>query len=49
MRLRSLVFDTVTLSEGFFMGPNRVNCTAPFDYGRGIAYGTNDGVHFSNL
>ena len=30
MRLRSLVFDTVTLSEGFFIGPNRVNCAAPF-------------------
>lgn len=30
MRLRSLVFDTITLSEGFFVGPNRVNCAAPF-------------------
>lgn len=30
MRERSLVFDTVTLSEGFFMGGNRVNCAAPF-------------------
>jgi hypothetical protein len=49
MRLRSLVFDTVTLSEGFVMGPNRVNCAALFDYGRRIAYGTNDGVYFSNL
>lgn len=30
MRERSLVFETVTLSEGFFVGPNRVNCAAPF-------------------
>ena len=31
MRERSLVFDTVTLSEGFFVGAsNRVNCAAPF-------------------
>lgn len=30
MRLRSLVFDTVTVSEGFFTGPIRVNCAAPF-------------------
>ncbi len=30
MRDRSLVFVTVTLSEGFFIGPNKVNCAAPF-------------------
>jgi len=30
MRDRSMVFDTVTLSEGFFHGPNKVNCAAPF-------------------
>lgn len=30
MRERSMVFDTVTLSEGFFTGANRVNCAAPF-------------------
>ena len=30
MRERSNVFETVTLSEGFFLGVNRVNCAAPF-------------------
>ena len=30
MRERSLIFDTVTLSEGFFSGPNKVNCAAPY-------------------
>ena len=30
MRERSLVFVTATLSEGFFVGPNKVNCAAPF-------------------
>jgi hypothetical protein len=30
MRDRSLIFDTVTLSEGFFAGANKVNCAAPF-------------------
>lgn len=30
MRERSMIFDTVTLSEGFFSGPNKVNCAAPF-------------------
>jgi len=49
MRDRSLVFVTVTLSEGFFVGPNKVNCAAPFNGGRRIAYGTNDGVYVSDL
>ena len=30
MRERSLIFITVTLSEGFFVGTNKVNCAAPF-------------------
>lgn len=30
MRERSLAFDTVSVSEGFFTGVNRVNCAAPF-------------------
>lgn len=30
MRERSMVFDTVTISEGFFSGINKVLCAAPF-------------------
>lgn len=30
MRERSTMFDSMTLSEGFFSGPNKVNCAAPF-------------------
>lgn len=30
MHERSLVFETATLGEKFFVGPNRVNCAAPF-------------------
>lgn len=30
MRERSMIFDTYPLSEGFFSGPNKVNCAAPF-------------------
>jgi hypothetical protein len=30
MRERSAVFETEVLSEGFFVGPNKVNCAAPF-------------------
>ena len=30
LKERSLIFGTVTLSEGFFSGPNKVNCAAPY-------------------
>jgi len=30
MKQRSTVFDTISISEGFFIGANRVNCAAPF-------------------
>jgi len=30
LRRRSMTFDTITLSEGFFHGVNKVNCAAPF-------------------
>ncbi|KAH9913549.1 CNH-domain-containing protein [Epithele typhae] len=49
MRERSNIFETVTISEGFFVGVNRVNCAAPFDGGRKAVYGTDDGVYLSNL
>ncbi|CDO69776.1 hypothetical protein BN946_scf184766.g21 [Trametes cinnabarina] len=49
MRERSNVFETVTLSEGFFIGVNKVNCAAPFSQGRKAVYGTDDGVYLSNL
>lgn len=49
LRQRSNIFDTITLSEGFFVGPNKVNCSVPFDFGRRIIYGTDDGVYLSDL
>ncbi|KZT27934.1 CNH-domain-containing protein [Neolentinus lepideus HHB14362 ss-1] len=49
MRERSSVFDTVTLSEGFFVGLNKVNCAAPFNAGKRFVFGTDDGVYMSNL
>ncbi|KAI0079401.1 CNH-domain-containing protein [Panus rudis PR-1116 ss-1] len=49
MRERSMVFETVTLSEGFFVGVSRANCAAPFNQGRRIVYGTDDGIYLSNL
>lgn len=49
LRQRSNIFDTITLSESFFTGPNKVNCSVPFDFGRRIIYGTDDGVYLSDL
>ncbi|KIY71876.1 CNH-domain-containing protein [Cylindrobasidium torrendii FP15055 ss-10] len=49
MRDRSYIFDTVPLSEGFFVGVNKVNCAAPMNGGRRVVYGTNDGVYMSDL
>ncbi|KAI0035358.1 CNH-domain-containing protein [Vararia minispora EC-137] len=49
MRERSRIFDVENLSEAFFVGANSVNCAAPFNNGRQIVYGTNDGVYISDL
>ncbi|CEH18567.1 cnh-domain-containing protein [Ceraceosorus bombacis] len=49
LRQRSNIFDTITLSESFFSGPAKVTCSVPFDFGRRIIYGTDDGVYLSDL
>ncbi|EFI27376.1 RhoGEF Rgf2 [Coprinopsis cinerea okayama7 len=46
---KAMIFDTVPLSEGFFSGPNKVNCAAPYNGGRRVVYGTDDGVYISDL
>ncbi|TFK26207.1 RhoGEF Rgf2 [Coprinopsis marcescibilis] len=46
---KGMIFDTVPLSEGFFSGPNKVNCAAPYSGGRRVVYGTDDGVYISDL
>lgn len=49
LRQRSNIFETMTLSENFFIGPSRVTCSVPFDFGRRIIYGADDGVYLSDL
>ncbi|KDN52318.1 CNH-domain-containing protein [Tilletiaria anomala UBC 951] len=49
LRQRSNIFDAITLSDGFFRGVNKVNCSVPFDFGRRIIYGTDEGVFLSEL
>ncbi|KAJ9107545.1 hypothetical protein QFC21_001003 [Naganishia friedmannii] len=49
LRNRSRVFRTLSLTDRFFVGLNKVNCASPYDGGRRIIYGTDEGVFFSNL
>jgi len=41
-------FEAIPLSEGFFSGPNRVNCATPYNSGTRVVYGTDDGVYISD-
>ncbi|GAA5923331.1 uncharacterized protein JCM15063_003614 [Sporobolomyces koalae] len=49
LRERSLVFETVPLSAGYFVGTNRLTCAAPFDNGNRMVYGTENGVYLADL
>ncbi|GAA6059873.1 hypothetical protein JCM10212_007078 [Sporobolomyces blumeae] len=49
LRERSLVFETVPLSAGYFVGTNRLTCAAPFDHGNRMVYGTENGVYLADL
>ncbi|KAM0793648.1 hypothetical protein ACM66B_001079 [Microbotryomycetes sp. NB124-2] len=49
LRERSLVFETLPLSAGYFVGTNRVTCAAPFDNGNRMVYGTDNGVYLADL
>ena len=41
---KSLLFGTSPLSEGFFIGSNRVNCAAPFGMVAQLCVNSSDGV-----
>ncbi|GAA5960138.1 hypothetical protein JCM8115_002523 [Rhodotorula mucilaginosa] len=49
LRERSLVFETLPLSAGYFVGTNRLTCAAPFDNGNRVVYGTENGVYLADL
>ncbi|KAK4057754.1 RHO1 GDP-GTP exchange protein 2 [Microbotryomycetes sp. JL221] len=49
LRERSLIFETLPLSAGYFVGTNRVTCAAPFDNGNRMVYGTDNGVYLDDL
>ncbi|GAA6046552.1 hypothetical protein JCM3770_006205 [Rhodotorula araucariae] len=49
LRERSLVFETLPLTAGYFVGTNRLTCAAPFDNGHRMVYGTDNGVYLADL
>ncbi len=49
LRDRSRIFDSTPITEGHFNSLNKLNCAAPYDQGRRMIYGTDEGVYFSNL
>lgn len=48
LRARADFFTTNIISSNFFGGTNQVNCVSPFDGGRKLLYGTDNGVYISD-
>ncbi|KAK3310825.1 CNH domain-containing protein [Chaetomium strumarium] len=48
LRARADFLNTTVISSGFFTGTNKVNCVAPFDGGRKLIYGTDNGIYMSD-
>ncbi|KAK3330487.1 CNH domain-containing protein [Apodospora peruviana] len=48
LRGRTDFLNNTILSHGFFSSVNRVNCVAPFDGGRKLVYGTDNGIYVSD-
>jgi hypothetical protein len=47
LRARADFFNINTLSSGFFQAGNLVNCVTPFDGGRKLIFGTDNGIYVS--
>ncbi|KAK4124890.1 CNH-domain-containing protein [Parathielavia appendiculata] len=48
LRARADFLNTTVITSGFFAGANKVNCVAPFDGGRKLIYGTDNGIYMSD-
>ncbi|KJZ75946.1 hypothetical protein HIM_04770 [Hirsutella minnesotensis 3608] len=48
LRGRADFFNTTIISNNFFVGTNQVRCVTPFDGGRKLLYGTDNGVYVSD-
>ncbi|KAB5562915.1 CNH domain-containing protein [Coniochaeta sp. 2T2.1] len=48
LRGRADFFNTTIVSSNFFSALNKVNCVAPYDGGRKLIYGTDNGIYISD-
>ncbi|KAJ4298645.1 RHO1 GDP-GTP exchange protein 2 [Collariella sp. IMI 366227] len=48
LRARADFLNMTVISSNFFTGQNKVNCVAPFDGGRKLIYGTDNGIYMSD-
>ncbi|QPH18552.1 hypothetical protein C2857_003623 [Epichloe festucae Fl1] len=48
LRARADFFNTTIISSNFFVGTNQINCVSPFDGGRKLLYGTDNGIYLSD-
>ena len=47
LRDRHNIFQRVTVCEKYFLGANKVQCVVPYDGGRKLIYGTDNGIYVS--
>ncbi|EFP93450.2 uncharacterized protein PGTG_19253 [Puccinia graminis f. sp. tritici CRL 75-36-700-3] len=47
IREQNTIFEMVSLNEGFFVGPCKVNCAVPFDNGDRLIFGNDVGVYLA--
>ncbi|POR39290.1 Rho1 guanine nucleotide exchange factor 1 [Tolypocladium paradoxum] len=48
LRGRADFFNTTVISSNFFVGTNQINCVTPFDGGRKLLFGTDNGIYLSD-
>ena len=48
LRARADFFNTSIISSSFFVGPNQIKCVTPFDGGRKLLFGTENGIYLAD-
>ncbi|KYK60669.1 Rho guanyl nucleotide exchange factor [Drechmeria coniospora] len=48
LRARADFINTTIISSNFFVGTNQVNCVTPFDGGRKLLFGTDNGIYLAD-
>ncbi|KAH7316519.1 CNH domain-containing protein [Stachybotrys elegans] len=48
LRARADFLNTTVIASNFFVGTNKINCVTPFDGGRKLLFGTENGIYVSD-